>query len=122
VIRGSAETLARRRDARPVIVVVALEGKEFGSVQAAHVLDAVRRSGALVHVLRVDKPSLETMTGLNQWPTEGFHQSIDETLARNTVLAEAPRHPAAGWSSSARLPASRNGSQRSVTSCAISWQ
>jgi VWFA-related protein len=90
-IQESANTLVRRQAARPVIVVLALEGKEFSNVPAARVLDAVRQSGAMVHVLSVGKPSLETMTGLNQRPTESFHQSLDETLARHTVLGEAPR-------------------------------
>ena len=90
-IQESAHTLVRRQAARPVIVVLALEGKEFSNVPAARVLDAVRQSGAIVHVLTVGKPSLETMTGLNQRPTESFHQSLDETLARHTVLGEAPR-------------------------------
>jgi len=90
-IQESAHTLVRRQAARPVIVVLALEGKEFSNVPAARVLDAVRQSGAMVHVLTVGKPSLETMTGLNQRPTESFHQSLDETLARHTVLGEAPR-------------------------------
>ena len=90
-IQESAHTLVRRQAPRPVIVVLALEGKEFSNVPAARVLDAVRQSGAMVHVLTVGKPSLETMTGLNQRPTESFHQSLDETLARHTVLGEAPR-------------------------------
>jgi len=90
-IQESANTLVRRQAPRPVIVVLALEGKEFSNVPAARVLDAVRQSGAIVHVLTVGKPSLETMTGLNQRPTESFHQSLDETLARHTVLGEAPR-------------------------------
>jgi len=90
-IQEWANTLVRRQAPRPVIVVLALEGKEFSNVPAARVLDAVRQSGAIVHVLTVGKPSLETMTGLNQRPTESFHQSLDETLARHTVLGEAPR-------------------------------
>jgi len=77
-IQESAHTLVRRQAARPVIVVLALEGKEFSNVPAARVLDAVRQSGAMVHVLSVGKPSLETMTGLNQRPTESFHQSLDD--------------------------------------------
>lgn len=90
-IEESAHTLVRRRAARPVIVVLALEGKEFSNKPAARVLDAVRQSGAAVHVITVGKPSLETMTGLNQRPTESFHQSLDETIARHSVLGEAPR-------------------------------
>jgi hypothetical protein len=90
-IQEAARTLQRREAARPVIVVLALEGKEYSSVSSAHVLDAVRRSGAVVHVVAVGKPSMKTMTSWNQRPTDSIHEALDETLARNTVLAEAPR-------------------------------
>ena len=89
--RKSAQTLMRREATRPVIVVLALEGKEFSNVAAQRVLEAVRRSGAVVHVLSVGKPSTKTMTSWNQRPTDSIHEALDETLTRNAVLAEAPR-------------------------------
>ena len=52
---------------------------------------ALRRSGAVVHVLSVGKPSTKTMTSWNQRPTDSIHEALDETLTRNAVLAEAPR-------------------------------
>ena len=90
-MQESARTLQRREAARPVIVVLALEGKEYSNVSSAQVLDTVRRSGALVHVVAVGKPSMKTMTSWNQRPTDSIHEALDETLARNTVFAEAPR-------------------------------
>ena len=90
-IQESARTLQRREAARPVIVVLALEGKEYSNVAAEKVLDAVRRSGATVFALSVGKPTLKTMTAWNQRPTDSIHESLDETMARGTVLVEAPR-------------------------------
>ena len=90
-IRESALTLMRRSAGRPVIVVLALEGKEYSSLSSKTVLDDVRRSGALVHVISVGKPSMKTMTSWNQRPTDSIHEALDETITRNTVFAEAPR-------------------------------
>jgi VWFA-related protein len=90
-IQESARTLQRREAARPVIVVLALEGKEFSNVSTDRVLDVIRRSGAVVHVLAVGKPTLKTMTGWNQRPTDSIHEALDETLTRGAVMIEAPR-------------------------------
>ena len=90
-IRESALTLMRRSAPRPVIVVLALEGKEYSSLSPKMVLDDVRRSGALVHVVSVGKPSMKTMTNWNQRPTDSMHEALDETITRSTVFAEAPR-------------------------------
>jgi VWFA-related protein len=90
-IQESARTLQRRQASRPVIVVLSLEGTEFSSVSADRVLDDVRRSNAVVHVLSVGKPTLKTMTPWNQRPTQSIHDSLDETMTRGTVFVEAPR-------------------------------
>ena len=90
-IQETARTLQRREAARPVIVVLALEGKEYSNVSTDRVLDAVRRSGAVAHVLAVGKPTMKTMTGWNQRPTDSIHEALDETIARGTVMIEAPR-------------------------------
>ena len=58
---------------------------------AAQVLEDVRRSGAIVHVVSVGKPRMKTMTSWNQRPTDSIHEALDETITRNTVFAEAPR-------------------------------
>ena len=91
-IRESALTLMRRsaaasgdRGAR-----ARRQGVQQPVAQDA-VLDDVRRSGALVHVVSVGKPSMKTMTSWNQRPTDSIHEALDETITRNTVFAEAPR-------------------------------
>jgi VWFA-related protein len=90
-IRESALTLSRREAKRPAIVVLALEGTEYSNVSAKQVLDDVRQSGAIVHVLSVGKPSMKTMTAWSQRPTDSIHEALDETIARSTVFAQAPR-------------------------------
>lgn len=90
-IRESALTLIRREARRPVIVVLAFEGTEYSSLSSKVVLDDVRRSGALVYVVSVGKPSTKTMTKWEQRPTDSIHEALDETITRQTVFAEAPR-------------------------------
>jgi hypothetical protein len=90
-IREAAETLRRRSATRPAIVVLTLEGTEYSNLSPDRVYEAVRRSGAVVHVVAVGKPKLKTMTAWNQRPTDSIHESIDETLSRGKVIVEAPR-------------------------------
>jgi VWFA-related protein len=90
-IQESARTLVRREAVRPVIVMLALEGTEFSNVSARQVLEDVRRSGAVLHVVSVGKPAMKTMTSWNQRPTDSVHQALDETLARSAVFAEGTR-------------------------------
>jgi VWFA-related protein len=90
-IHESAQALRRRNAERGAIVVLALEGTEFSSISKERVIDAVRQSGAVVHVLSVGKPTLKTMTPWNQRPTQSIHDSLDETMTRSKVFAEAPR-------------------------------
>ena len=119
-IRESALTLMRRSAPRPVIVVLALEGKEYSSLSAKVVLDDVRRSGALVHVISVGKPSMKTMTSWNQRPTDSIHEALDETMTRNTVFAEAPRRSGGRLEQVGQASGIPAGSPRSPTSSAIS--
>ena len=90
-IQESARTLQRREAARPVIVVLALEGTEYSNVASDKVLESVRESRAIVHVLSIGKPTLKTMTPWNQRPTQSIHDSLDETVSRGSVIADATR-------------------------------
>jgi hypothetical protein len=90
-IERAAGTLRERSAPRPVVVVIALEGTEYSNISPPRVLEAVRQSAAVVHVLSVGKPSLKTMTPWNQRPTQSIHDSLDETISRGTVSVEAPR-------------------------------
>lgn len=90
-IQESARTLVRREAARPAIVVLTLEGPEFSNVQKSQVLEAVRQSGAILHVVSVGKPTLKTMTSWNQRPTDSIHEALDEGMTRSAFMAEGPR-------------------------------
>jgi VWFA-related protein len=90
-IQETSRVLEERAALRPVVVVVALEGTEYSTVSTERVLEALRRSGAVLHVLSIGKPSLKTMTPFSQRPTQSIHENLDETISRGTVLAEGPR-------------------------------
>lgn len=72
----SSRGLERRNPARPVIVAISMEGVEFSNRSYEAVLDDLRKSGAVLHVLTVGTPapSLD-----------------DETRNRNMVIAEGTR-------------------------------
>jgi VWFA-related protein len=90
-IHEAAQALQRREARRPAVVVLALEGAEYSSVAPDHVYEAIRRSGAVVHVLSIGTPTLKTMTTRSQRPTDSVHEALDETVARGKVIVEAPR-------------------------------
>jgi len=90
-IQETSRVLEERAGARRVIVILSLEGTEYSSVSTDRVLEALRRSGALVFVLSVGKPTMKTMTPFSQRPTQSIHENLDETLTRGAVLAEGPR-------------------------------
>jgi VWFA-related protein len=90
-IREASRVLQQREAARPAIVVLSLEGKEYSNVSADRVYDALRRSRAVMYALTIGKPALKTMTSWNQRPTDSIHEALDETMTRAKVLVEAPR-------------------------------
>jgi hypothetical protein len=76
---------------RPVIVSLSLEGTELSNVRADKVLDALARSGAILHAVSIGKPTLKTMTPWSQQPTQSLHENLDENINRHAVLADGPR-------------------------------
>ena len=120
-IQESARTLQRREAARPVIVVLALEGTEFSNVSAAKVLDAVaeRRNGARPQRRQADNEDDDVW---NQRPTESIHEALDETLARATVLVEAPRRSGGRLEQITQATGIPTRLRRSPAICAISWR
>jgi VWFA-related protein len=70
--------LERRKAERPVMVVVTIEGIEFSNRHYQTVLDELRRSGAVLHVLAIGSPSSsmsEEMRNRNIALAEGTSQS-----------------------------------------------
>lgn len=80
------------RDAeRPVMVVLMLEGPEFSSVRADRLLDELRRSGALLHVVSLGKPTLKTMTSWAEMPTQSLRENLDENINRKKFVEDGTR-------------------------------
>jgi VWFA-related protein len=76
-IVDASRGLEKRKATRPVIVAITVEGIEFSNAHFETVLQAVERSGALLHALAVGSPS-------------DSQDNSDEMRNRNMVLAEGP--------------------------------
>jgi hypothetical protein len=73
--------------ARPVIVSVAVEGQDFSEARAEDVLDALLRSRAQLHVIRVGRPVINQSNPLGMHRGESF---ADESIQVNAVLGQGP--------------------------------
>ena len=76
-IVDASRGLEKRKATRPVIVAITVEGIEFSNAHFETVLQAVERSGAILHALAVGSPS-------------DSQDNNDEMRNRNMVLAEGP--------------------------------
>jgi len=59
-ISEAARELELRKAARPVIVALSVGGEEHSTLPAHHVLDQLRKSGAVLHVVQVVGPMLRS--------------------------------------------------------------
>jgi VWFA-related protein len=85
------KALNGREAERPVIVVVTLEGAEFSSVRADRLLEELQRSRAILHVISLGKPTLKTMTGWNEMPSQSLRENLDENINRKKFLEDGSR-------------------------------
>lgn len=76
---------------RPVVVVLMLEGPEFSSMRADRLLGELRRSGAVLHVVSLGKPTLKTMTAWSEMPTQSLRENLDENINRRKFLEDGTR-------------------------------
>ena len=76
-IVDASRGLEKRKATRPVIVAITVEGIEFSNAHFETVLQAVERSGAMLHALAVGSPG-------------DSQDNNDEMRNRNMVLAEGP--------------------------------
>ncbi len=90
-IRESVKVLASREAARPVIVVLTLEGEEFSNIRPERLLDELDRSRAALNVVTPGKPTLKTMTAWNQPPAQAERENLDENINRKKVLQDGSR-------------------------------
>jgi VWFA-related protein len=90
-IREAVKVLRTREAIRPVIVVLTLEGEEFSNVRPDLLLGELQRSRATLHVVSLGRPTLKTMTGWNQLPSQAERENLDENINRKKVLQEGSK-------------------------------
>ncbi|MEO8521460.1 MAG: hypothetical protein ABI603_08860 [Acidobacteriota bacterium] len=90
-VHDAIEALGSRDAERPVLVVLMLEGPEFSSVRADRLLDELRRSRAVLHVVSLGKPTLKTMTAWSQMPTDSLRENLDENINRKKFVEDGTR-------------------------------
>ena len=90
-VRDAIRLLNEREAARPVVVVLTLEGPEFSNLRADRLLGELHRSRAALHVVTLGKPTLKTMTGWNEPPTQSLRENLDENINRKKFLEDGSR-------------------------------
>jgi VWFA-related protein len=88
-IGEAATDVAERKGERRAIVVIAIEGDEYSSIQADDVLARVAQSRAVMHVVTVGKPTLTAMPPLTPGPRGDTLEQ--ENTQRGKLLSEGPR-------------------------------
>lgn len=85
-IAEAAQELDRREARRPVIIALTVGGEEHSTANADHVLDQLRKSGAILHVFSVISSALRS-TVAAQRPSA----LLQENLNLQRVLGDGPR-------------------------------
>jgi VWFA-related protein len=85
-IAEAANELEKRKAGRPVIVALTVGGEEHSTLPAHHVLDKLRQSGALLHVLAVANTALRSQS--NPTTAAGL---LGENMNLNEVLGDGPK-------------------------------
>lgn len=85
-IADAAIELDRREARRPVIIALTVGGEEHSTANADHVLDQLRKSGAILHVFSVIRSALRS-TVAAQRPSA----LLQENLNLQKVLGDGPR-------------------------------
>lgn len=87
-IYEAAGRLRQREGARRAIVVITFEGEEFSDTPDDRVLDQVRASGAVLHVITIGQPVLRAMNPLTDGPQAS---PVDRNFSRSRVLSDGSR-------------------------------
>lgn len=82
----AAKELERRNAARPVIVALTVGGEEHSTLQAHHVLDQLRQSGAALHVVSMKNDAVRSTVAVTR-PSE----LLGENLNLSQVLGDGPK-------------------------------
>jgi VWFA-related protein len=85
-ISEAAKELEQRKAARPVIVALSVGGEEHSTLPAHHVLDQLRKSGAVLHVVEVVSPGMRS-------PVQASSPAdlLGENHNLSAVLGDGPR-------------------------------
>ena len=85
-ISEAAVELAKREASRPVIIALTVGGEEHSTVNSDHVLDQLRKSGAVLHVFSVESSALRsTVAAANP------KDLLQENMHLNRVLGDGPK-------------------------------
>jgi VWFA-related protein len=85
-ISETAQELQKREAARPVILALTVGGEEHSTLPAHHVLDKLRQSGAVLHVVAVANNALRSQS--NPSTAAGL---LGENMNLNEVLGDGPK-------------------------------
>lgn len=85
-ISETAQELQKRQAARPVILALTVGGEEHSTLPAHHVLDKLRQSGAVLHVMAVANTALRSQS--NPGTAAGL---LGENMNLNEVLGDGPK-------------------------------
>ncbi len=85
-ISEAAIELKKREAERPIIIALTVGGEEHSTVNSDHVLDQLRKSGAILHVFSVERSALRsTVNAANP------RDLLQENMHLNRVLGDGPK-------------------------------
>ena len=85
-ISEAAIELTKREAERPIIIALTVGGEEHSTVNSDHVLDQLRKSGAILHVFSVERSALRsTVNAANP------RDLLQENMHLNRVLGDGPK-------------------------------
>jgi VWFA-related protein len=82
----TAKDFQKRRASRPVIVVLTVGGEEHSTLPAHHVLEELRKSGALLHVIATSSSALRPTA-----PVSRPGALLEENMNLSEVLGDGPK-------------------------------
>ena len=84
--RRRRSSCKKREAERPIIIALTVGGEEHSTVNSDHVLDQLRKSGAILHVFSVERSALRsTVNAANP------RDLLQENMHLNRVLGDGPK-------------------------------
>ena len=85
-ISEAAIELKKREAERPMIIALTVGGEEHSTVNSDHVLDQLRKSGAILHVFSVERSALRSTV-----KPPNPRDLLQENMHLNRVLGDGPK-------------------------------